>query len=221
MEGYRHILLMKKGQTFMSPENYLPEELIRQLDESLRSLPYIRPEDIPRIDLYMDQVTSFMDEHLGQNSQDGDGRVLTKTMINNYAKNKLLPPPVKKKYSAEHMLILVFIYYFKGILSLQDIHSLLGPLSERFFHTDNSVGISGIYSEVMEACSKETDRLRADISGFIEKAGRTFQDADEKDRDFLRYFALVCYLSIDVYMKRYVIEQLIEGYPSPNPRGKR
>ena len=205
----------------MSPENYLPEELIRQLDESLRSLPYIRPEDIPRIDLYMDQVTSFMDEHLGQNSQDGDGRVLTKTMINNYAKNKLLPPPVKKKYSAEHMLILVFIYYFKGILSLQDIHSLLGPLSERFFHTDNSVGISGIYSEIMEACSKETDRLRADISDFIEKAGRTFQDADEKDRDFLRYFALVCYLSIDVYMKRYVIEQLIEGYPSPNPRGKR
>ncbi len=204
----------------MSLESYNPEELIRQLQDSLRSLPYVRPEEIPNIDLYMDQVTSFMDAHLSPDSHDGDSRVITKTMINNYAKNKLLPPPVKKKYSSEHMLILVFIYYFKGILSLQDIHSLLGPLAGRFFHTGNSIDISRIYGEIMEECSSETDRILDDISAFIEKAGTTFSDADENDRDFLRYFTLICYLALDVYMKKYVIEQLIDDCPSPEPQEK-
>ena len=46
-------------------------------------------------------------------------------MINNYAKNDLLPPPIKKKYSKEHVLLLIFIYYYKGILSISDIQKVL------------------------------------------------------------------------------------------------
>lgn len=54
-------------------------------------------------------------------------------MINNYAKNDLLPPPLKKKYSKEHLLVLVFIYYFKSILSITDIQALLKPITDTYF----------------------------------------------------------------------------------------
>ncbi len=59
-----------------------------------------------------------------------DDKILTKTMINNYAKNNLLPPPVKKKYSKEHLLVMIFIYYFKNFLSIKDIETMLTPITE-------------------------------------------------------------------------------------------
>ena len=76
----------------------------------LDSLSYVQLEKIPGIDLYMDQVTSFMEEELKNTKRNQEDKALTKTMINNYAKNRLLPPPVKKKYSREHILLLLFIY---------------------------------------------------------------------------------------------------------------
>lgn len=108
------------------------ETLLNNILESLDKLDYIKSADIPNIDLYMDQVTTFMEKHLTSLKRYPEDKVLTKTMINNYAKNHLLPPPVKKKYSKEHLLVLIFIYYFKGFLSFQDIQAVLNPLTERF-----------------------------------------------------------------------------------------
>lgn len=84
------------------------DKILHDLLNSLDSLEGIRPGEIPNIALYMDQVTTFMDAQLASSRRFESDKVLTKTMINNYAKNKLLPPPVKKKYSPEHMMLLVF-----------------------------------------------------------------------------------------------------------------
>ena len=89
------------------------EDLLNSIMESIGRIDYIKPADIPNIDLYMDQVTTFMEEQLKTTKRYPDDKILTKTMINNYAKNDLLPPPVKKKYTKEHLLVLIFIYYFK------------------------------------------------------------------------------------------------------------
>ena len=124
------------------------QNLLESILESLDRIDYIRPEDVPGIDLYMDQVTTFMDSQLSSSKRYEDDKILTKTMINNYAKNHLLPPPEKKKYSREHMLLLIFIYYFKNILSINDIQSLLSPLTERYFHSDHELQLDRIYTEV-------------------------------------------------------------------------
>ena len=109
------------------------EERLQDLLAYVDSLTRVHPSEIPGIDLYMDQVTTFMDSHLNTSKWLGEDKILTKTMINNYAKNDLLPPPVRKKYSREHMLLLIFIYYFKGILSISDIQTVLKPINDRFF----------------------------------------------------------------------------------------
>ena len=97
------------------------KDMINSILESVSRIDYIKPEDIPNIDLYMDQVTTFMEEQLVSSKRYTDDKILTKTMINNYAKNKLLPPPEKKRYAKEHVLMLIFICaegLFSGIQSV-------------------------------------------------------------------------------------------------------
>ena len=64
--------------------------LLNSILEELSSLSYVHPGDVPNINLYMDQVTTFMDEQLASTKRYPDDKILTKTMINNYAKNNLL-----------------------------------------------------------------------------------------------------------------------------------
>lgn len=105
------------------------EERLQDLLAYVDSLTRVHPSEIPGIDLYMDQVTTFMDSHLNTSKWLGEDKILTKTMINNYAKNNLLPPPVKKRYSKNHLLMLILIYYFKNVISFRDIEQLFSPIS--------------------------------------------------------------------------------------------
>ena len=138
-------------------------DMLKSIFDTFSGLDYIRPEDIPNIDLYMDQVTTFMEEHLKKTRRYPEDKILTKTMINNYAKNDLLPPPTKKKYSREHMLVLTFIYYFKNLLSITDIQALLKPLTDKYFKKGGDFGIENIYKEVF---SLEKDRARQAPEGY-------------------------------------------------------
>ena len=72
-------------------------EFEKQLEEWMK-LDYVLPEDLPNIELYMDQVTTFLEEQLKNTKRFEDDKIFTKTMINNYTKNHLLPPSNKKKY---------------------------------------------------------------------------------------------------------------------------
>ena len=87
-------------------------------------------------------------------------------MINNYAKNHLLPPPVKKKYSKEHLFILTFIYYFKNILSINDIQVLLAPLTEKYFSGEESLQLQDIYEEVMKLELEQIQPLAKDAVSY-------------------------------------------------------
>ena len=169
------------------------DALFEQLLDYLSSIDYIRAGEIPNIDLYMDQVTTFMNEHLDKCRRYEDDKILTKTMINNYSKNDLLPPPVKKKYSKEHILFLIFIYYFKNILSISDIQSLLSPLTEKYFHTDHELQLDRIYNDVFSLERDQIEILKKDLIREYETASQTFSDAPEEDQPFLQYFSLsVC-----------------------------
>lgn len=197
------------------------QNILKNILEGLDKIDYIRPEDVPGIDLYMDQVTTFMDRQLGSSKRYEEDKILTKTMINNYAKNHLLPPPEKKKYSKEHLLLLIFIYYFKNILSISDIQSLFAPLTEKYFHTDHAIQLDRIYTEVFSLEKKQIEALKADLVSKYEIAGETFSDASEEDKDFLEMFSFICMLSFDVYVKKHVIEKLIDQLPGSEKKGKK
>lgn len=189
------------------------DELMINLLKKLSKLSYIKPGEVPNINLYMDQVTTFMDEHLSDGKRHEDDKILTKTMINNYTKNNLLPAPVKKKYSKNHIYILTFIYYFKNILSIGDIQKLLTPMTERFFDGTNDFDLDEIYKEVYNLEKQQINGLSKDIILKSKIAASAFEGAtDESDKDFLQLFSMVSLLSFDVYMKKNIIENLIDEF---------
>ena len=185
------------------------EELVQELLERLKKLNYIHSRDIPNIELYMDQVTTFMDQHLSHGKRRDEDKILTKTMINNYAKNNLLPPPVKKKYSRDHLFLLAFIYYFKGFLSIGDIQVLLSPLSEKYF-TEEHDELDKIYNEIVKMERLQLVDLFKEIPVRAELAGKSFKNVSEGERDYLQLFSFICMLSFDVYVKKQMIEQIID-----------
>ena len=189
------------------------EDLLNSILGSLDRIAYIKADDIPNIDLYMDQVTTFMESRLKSSTRHpGEDKILTKTMINNYAKNDLLPPPKKKKYSREHVLLLIFIYYYKGILSISDIQELLKPITERFFDTEQDFNLETIYETVFGLEQEQTEVLKKDIIEKFHISEETFKDAPKDSQEFLQKFSFICMLSFDVYMKKLLIEKLIDSF---------
>lgn len=195
-------------------------DLLNSILASIERIDYVKSADIPNIDLYMDQVTTFMEEALVSSKRYPEDKILTKTMINNYAKNDLLPPPVKKKYSKEHLMVLTFIYYFKGILTIKDIETLLTPITERYFHSEDDLDITRIYDEVCANDKGRTKILQDDIKALFEASAETFTDAPEEDKDFLQFFSLICMLSLDVYVKKQLIEKMIDLIPTDDKKKK-
>ena len=187
------------------------KQFLRKLLESLKKLDYVKPEDIPSIDLYMDQITTFMDSQLADFKRHEDDKILTKTMINNYAKNNLLPPPDKKKYSKEHMLTLIFIYYFKSILSIGDIQSILNPITDRYFGKGSSeMSLEDIYKEVFGLEHQETLNIMKDLAKKFNTSMKTFEGMEGEDAELLRTFSFICMLSYDVYLKKTIIERIVD-----------
>lgn len=186
------------------------KEFLSHRLQDIKSIGYVDPEDIPNIDLYMDQVTTFMDKQLEAFKRHETDKLLTKTMVNNYTKNNLLPPPVKKKYSREHVLTLLFIYYFKNILSISDIQSILNPLTDKYFGNEDGFNMQDIYTEVFQLESEETKKVLKDLGKKYVIANDTFLDFPEEDQDFLHAFSFICQLSYDVYLKKTLIEKIID-----------
>ncbi len=87
-----------------------------------------RWEDFPDIELYMDQVISVLEKHLSLFSSEGE-KVITSTMINNYVKQKLIPPPENKRYGRRQLAYLYVVCILKKFMQLSRIHLLLENLT--------------------------------------------------------------------------------------------
>jgi len=114
--------------------SYSREEFARHMKEwntLLNSYKLPTWDELPSINLYMDQVIALMNQYLAQNipaSSEGS-QILTPPMINNYVKLKVLPAPVKKKYSRIHLAYLVMICSLKQALNIPTMQKII-PLYE-------------------------------------------------------------------------------------------
>lgn len=189
------------------------EDLLNSILESLDRIEYIKAEEIPAIDLYMDQVTTFMGERLKNTLRNPDeDKILTKTMINNYTKNDLLPPPVKKKYTKNHVLLLIFIYYYKGILSISDIQALLKPLTERYFAQTEGTDLEHIYEKLFSLEAEQVKTQKQDIIEKFKISETLFHTEEGSVDEQMQLFSFISVLSFDVYVKKLLIEKIIDAY---------
>lgn len=189
------------------------DDLLNSIITSFGKMTYIKPEDIPNIDLYMDQVTSFLDERLRPTARVkvSEDRLMTKTMINNYAKNDVIPPPVKKKYSKEHILILIIVYYYKSILQINDIQDLITPITDRFFGKNSDFGIEDIYNEIFNSKSEQLKAVTEDVLEKYQESLKSFDDAPVDSKEYLQLFDFLCTLSCDIFVKKLLVEKIVDS----------
>lgn len=175
-------------------------------------LDYVPPEDIPNIDLYMDQITTFLEEQLKNTKRYEEDKIFTKTMINNYSKNGLLPPSNKKKYSRNHMILLIYIYYLKSFLSISDIKNFLKPLTDTFYNNPkNEISFFEIYKEIFQMEHNYNEPIRESIMETFEKAQETFPElSDGKQKELLQKFSFITLMGYDIYLRKQVLEKMID-----------
>jgi len=198
----------------MAKEHF--DDFMNDLLKDIRDFDRVKSDDIPNIDLYMDQVTTFMDDHLGLFKRSESDKVLTKTMINNYSKYDLLPPTVKKKYTNDHIIMMLFIYYLKPILSITDIKELLLPIRKMFINNDLPNGFDGLkdfHDRVVENESANFQIFEERMHDTINIAKDMFKDVEDEDKqELLSIFATSYLFTIQASAQKHMISQLIDGY---------
>lgn len=106
---------------------------VKQLMTDSMKTRALHPDDIPNLDLYMDQIIALMNTHLGT---DGEKEPLTRTMIHNYSKAGLITPLKGKKYSKDQILQMLAIYSLKNTLSIAQIKRVLYGTMQSGIDTD-------------------------------------------------------------------------------------
>ena len=167
-------------------------------------------DDIPNIDLYMDQVTTYLNDKFANTKRHEDDKLMTKTMINNYVKSRLLPSPEKKKYNKDHMMVIIMIYFFKNIISINDVNKLITPLLDSYFHNEEIPleNIINTFLTFAKQCNL-TDTILTEYN----ECREIFKDANVKYKEYLETMGLITMLSYDTFVRKIVIEKLIDSLP--------
>ena len=97
-------------------------------NEKIKAFHIPRWDEFPNIDLYIDQVVCVLENSLSEyikSDNDKNDKIITKTMINNYVKHKIIKPPINKKYNKEHIAYLFVIFILKQLYSISEIKKLI------------------------------------------------------------------------------------------------
>ena len=171
----------------------------------------IESNNIPEIDLYMDQVIQLFESELSILKRNKEDKVLTKTMVNNYAKGKLLLPIKNKKYSKEHLILMSLIYNLKGALSINDIKISLNSLINTENEKQNE-HIRELYSVFLEEEKNTIEEFKIIINNKEAKIKMLVEENENLKTEYDEKFLLLCSLVNMSNMYRRASEKLIDEY---------
>jgi hypothetical protein len=191
-------------------------EVIKRMIDELNLKDAIQLQDIPNIDLYMDQVITLFEEKLQHTKRSNEDKLLTKTMINNYTKDKLLMPAIKKKYTKEHIILMIILYQMKNVLSIGDIKSLLNSFIET--QDDDHTNLVTMYQIYLKLKSKRVEAFEEEISCMISTLNEELEDVQiEKDidADIFENIMLAILLTEQASYYKKLAEKLMDGMIKP------
>ena len=182
-------------------------ELKALLAEAVRDAD-LHSEEIPSIDLYLDQITSLADEKRKEGSPRFADRALTKTMINNYSKDGLLSPIKGKKYTKEQILQMLMVYEMKNTLSIGEIKRILQNLYT--LPDYDAAALERIYTRYLTIKEGERTATVEGVAKFAEQENLNLAD----EEDFLAF--LLSLSAMSSYLKNTVQILLEAHYPDLN-----
>lgn len=195
----------------------MDKETLLKIVEKLSSCKDIQLSDIPCIDLYVDQVTTLFDDKLGDIKREPSEKVLTKTMINNYTKSKIIMPPKNKKYNKNHMILLSLIYNLKQILSINDIKLLFDPLFNRANSAKGvlKVDLDELYNAYLSIKEDDMEKFSDYFSDVFDHvlsvSSETIKDTNNKQTLILLVLALAAQAAFNKRLAESIIDEYFKA----------
>jgi hypothetical protein len=193
-------------------------ENINQIIEQLGLEASLTLEEIPKIDLYMDQVIQLFESKFNQTKRNEDEKVLTKTMINNYAKGKLIFPIQNKKYTKEHLILMSLIYQFKGALSINDIKETLAGINKKIILDE--LELDSFYTSYLNLTRQNVEDFSVDIEERVKDVKAEIPEDVQGNSSYLEQVLMISSLVHMSNLYRKVAEKLVDEI-TPEKEGKR
>ncbi len=183
----------------------MANEPINEILNQVENISHLSAEDIPSLDLYIDQIMTLFDIHLANNKRHPEDKLLTKTMINNYSKEGLLKSIKGKKYSKDHILQMLFIYSLKSTISIQEIKKVLQPYHEQ------TEKIEPIYTQFLKDEKAISHCVTQSIQKYIEEKELDLENPDQ----LMIALLLICDLSNRFKL---IAEKILDTYYPDNEK---
>lgn len=188
------------------------DKIIENITQQMKASGIIEIDNIPNIDLYMDQVTTFMDKALGKNKRFEEDKILTKTMINNYTKAKIFPAPLKKKYTRTHLMLLIMIYHLKSVLSIRDIGILFQPVLSVKSLEEQEILIKDIYEGFTKLQLATQQNIQSSAEEMKATIIYTKDIIEEYQEEKSKKILLVLLLAIRAISEKQLAEKVLDLY---------
>lgn len=184
------------------------DDIISEITESNE----LTLDDIPNIDLYMDQVTTLFESKLSSLKRNHEDKIMTKTMINNYAKAKIFPPVKSKKYTKQQIILLSIIYTLKQSLSLSDIGKVFRPLLEDISKENNQlIPVENLYDTFLELKKENEENYSDHFYSILTKIKDELKNTEHVDNMenelMLMIFILIAEANINIRMSQKIIDK--------------
>jgi hypothetical protein len=183
-------------------------ENINQIIDQLGLDTNLTLDEIPKIDLYMDQVIQLFENKFNESKRNEDEKILTKTMINNYAKGKLIFPIQNKKYSKEHLILMSLIYQLKGALSINDIKVTLDGINKKIVKEE--IELDSFYSSYLNLTSQNVEDFKEDIEERVKDVKEEITVEQKGNSSYLEQVLMISSLIHMSNLYRRVAEKLVD-----------
>lgn len=173
----------------------------------------IKLSDIPKIDLYVEQVIGFMEDHMGNVKRNENDKLITKTMVGNYTRDGVLMPSKNKKYNKNHIIMLILIYNLKQILSIEDIKTLFSPIMKDINTTnDDVIPLEDVYSTLLEIKSIEFECFGDVLNEKFKLVQERLEHVESQNKDIAEIFLTIITLIAQANAQKRLAEKLIDKY---------
>ena len=192
------------------------KENLSKLVEEIISAKDINLSEIPCVDLYMDQVTTFFNEKFGSLKRNDEDKILTKTMINNYTKGKVLMPAKNKKYTNEHMILLTLIYHLKQTISINDINTVFDPIIDAKAPKGTSLSLEDLYNNFLDIKQVQNQDFAKDMDKDAEFIKDKIKEMGKDNEELIGLILMVLLLINKANMEKRMAEKLIDNFLKKN-----
>lgn len=189
------------------------EEFINNELENIKKAAFIDENEIPELNLYMDQVEKFFNKKFEALDSSELKRSVSKPLINNYTKRHMVARPDGKRYSNDHMVMIAMVIYLKSLFKLEKIEKVMKPLVENHQSVfDDKIDPKTLYKIARKVNFGLEEKFADQVDEDLSEIKKQIEDTDIADDELMEIFALILTLTMRAYMEKTLISKLIDTY---------